>query len=148
VQFAAADALLRIPNTRASAVSSQIIEILRRALAGDATAKAAVADFNNDRAMAVADGVRQAGFEPVVVRTSTELLKRLNQAAEIDIVLVDHRVPDPEIRWLLGQLRGDVHFGRLPVVITMAPNPATPAPDPSATSPGALRRRFLAEQAN
>ncbi|HMC64604.1 MAG TPA: hypothetical protein VKI65_06670, partial [Gemmataceae bacterium] len=147
VQFAAADALLRIPGNRPQAVSSQIVEVLRRALAGDAAPKAAVGDFNNERGMAIADAVREAGFEPVVVRTGRDLVRRLNQASDVDVVMVDHQLPDPGLHQLVAELRADVHFGRLPLLITIAPEPAGAAIDPNATTPGALRRRLLSEQA-
>ena len=122
VQMAAADALLRIPVAPSPAASARVVEILRRAIAGDNVPKVLVADMNEDRANGVAAAVRKAGFEPVVVRTGREILRRLTQAPDIDLLVVDADTPDPQLVYLLGQLRADLNGGLLPLVITAPSN--------------------------
>ncbi len=117
VQFAAADALLRIGTPPAPLAGSRVVEILRRTAAADALPKALIADFNTDRANAVAAAVKQAGFEPVVVSTGREALRRLSQAADIDALLIDAAVPDPMLPHLLAQLRADIDTGLLPLLV-------------------------------
>jgi CheY-like chemotaxis protein len=122
VQMAAADALVRIPATPAPQTAGRIVEVWRRALAagpaGKAAPKVIVGYFNEGVGSKIADAVQQAGFDTVQLRTGRDVLKRLNQAADIDLVLIDEALPDPGLASLLAQLRADPNYGRLPVVLT------------------------------
>jgi CheY-like chemotaxis protein len=122
VQIAAADASLRIPVTASPTASARVVEILRRTIGGDELRKVLVADMNEDRANAVAAAVKKAGFEPVVVRTGKEVLRRLTRASDVEAVLIDADTPDPQLRYLLAELRADVNAGLLPIIITVAPD--------------------------
>lgn len=117
VQFAAVEALLRIPAAASPAAPARVVEILRRTIATDSAARALVADFNEDRGNALGAAVKAAGFEPVVVRSGREVLRRLNQAGDIDVVLIHADTPDPMLPGLLAQLRADINVGLLPVVV-------------------------------
>jgi CheY-like chemotaxis protein len=116
VQLAAADALLRIPVASPPA-PARVVEVLRRTLAADAVPRVLVADFDKERLEQLGNAVRQAGFEPVLVRTGRQALARLQEAADIDAVLIDADIPDPMIPYLLAQLRSDVYSGLLPVFV-------------------------------
>jgi hypothetical protein len=48
-------------------------------------------------------------------------MRRLNEAADIDLVLIDADLPDPGLAQLLGQLRSDINTGLLPVVVLAPP---------------------------
>jgi CheY-like chemotaxis protein len=122
VQLAAADALLRIPAPEVAAHGARIVEVLRRTLAADPMARAVVGDFNQDRGTAVGRALREAGFEPVVVATGREVLLRLRQAADVDVALIDSDIPDPQLPYLLAQLRADVNVGLMPVLVTTPPD--------------------------
>ena len=68
----------------------------------------------------VADAVKKSGYDPIMVRTGREVLKRLNEAADVDLVLIDEALPDPGLPSLLAQLRADLYYGRVPVVLTVS----------------------------
>jgi CheY-like chemotaxis protein len=118
VQMAAAEALLRIGGQAQPLASSRVINILRRMLLIDASQKVLVADFDKDRAALVGQALQKAGFEPVVVQTGKEALKRLGQAGDIDALLIDSAIPDPQLPHLLAQLRADIDSGGLPILVT------------------------------
>ena len=120
VQMAAAEALLRVPGDRGGLTGSRIVDVLRRALAAEAgTVPKVVIGYTNDEFInKVAEALKQAGFEAVPVKTGRELLKRVTAAADIEAVIFDADLPDPGLVSLLGQLRGDIHVGRLPLFIT------------------------------
>jgi CheY-like chemotaxis protein len=130
VQFAAAEALLRIPGAASTGATTRVVEVLRRTLAADPGApvgvkpKVIVGYFDEDQANRAAAAVASAGFEPVKVRTGRAVVQRLGQAADIDLILMDEALPDPGLANLLGQLRADVHAARLPVVLTVKAEPA------------------------
>jgi CheY-like chemotaxis protein len=124
VQMTAADALMRIPGQPDGQTAGRIVEVWRRALAAEPTAKAVpkiiVGYFDDAIDNRVADAVKKSGYEPIEERTGQDVLKRLNQAADVDLVLIDEALPNPGLASLLAQLRADVHFGRIPVVLTVS----------------------------
>jgi CheY-like chemotaxis protein len=121
VRMAAADALLRIPGTPTPPVSVRIVEVLSHELLADPIPKALIADLNKDRADIVAKFVKEAGFEPVVVATGRDAIRRLKQASDIDIILLDHGIAQPELPYTLAQMRADRDIAMIPVVITALP---------------------------
>jgi CheY-like chemotaxis protein len=128
VQFAAAEAMLRIPGSSAAQVTGRVVEILRRALAADPGPPGAAVRprvllgyFDEDLLTRVAAAAAAAGFEPIRASTGREVLRRLTQAADIDLVVVDEALPDPGLASLLAQLRADVNVGLVPVILTAGP---------------------------
>jgi hypothetical protein len=128
VQLAAADALLRIPGPPVHGATARVVEVLRRAVAADsetslptAPQRILIAAFQPQQGLHMADAVRSAGFEAVVVRTGRELMRRLNEASDIDAVIVDSEIPFPPLEDTLASLRYDVHSGLLPVRIVYQP---------------------------
>jgi CheY-like chemotaxis protein len=124
VQMAAAEAVVRIPTLAEGAASARLIEVLRRAAAAEPDgkmAKALVGFFEDFTARDVGQAVAKAGYEVVRVRTGREALRRLNAAADIDVVILDADLPDPGPPWLLGQLRSDINVSRLPIVLVAPP---------------------------
>ena len=63
--------------------------------------------------------MKKSGFDPIPVRTGRDVLRRLNKAADVDLVLIDEALPDPGLPSLLAQLRADLNYGRIPVVVTV-----------------------------
>jgi CheY-like chemotaxis protein len=123
VQFAAADTLLRLPGPPPPQATVRIPEILRRIVQADPTSKVIVADFNQDRGKEVSAAVKEAGYEPITLRTGREVRDRLAEAADVDAILVDHVLPDPNLRTLLAQLRTDIDTAQIPLFITIPPLP-------------------------
>jgi CheY-like chemotaxis protein len=121
--MAAADALMRIPGEPGPVSAGRIVEIWRRALATAPAAhapKVIVGYYSVEIGNKVAEAVKKSGFEPIAVRTGREVLKRLNEAADVDLVLMDEALPDPGLPSVLAQIRADLNYGRIPVVVTTA----------------------------
>ncbi len=127
VQLVAADALLRIPGKPTQPATARLVEVLRRAAAAEPVSKVLIADGNRERAGLVADAVRKAGFEPVTALTGRDALRLAHEAADIDAILVDSGITDPQITYLVGQLRADMDVGLVPIFITEAPVAGKPA---------------------
>jgi CheY-like chemotaxis protein len=121
VQFAAAEALIRIPGPNPPLAGPRVVEVLRRAAAAEPAEKAVpkvlVGYFNADLGQEVAKAVEKAGLQPVRVSTGREALQRLGEAADIDAIVIDANLPDPGLSSLLAQLRADVNVGELPLVL-------------------------------
>src|SRR5262249_46729471 len=120
-QLAAAEALIRIPNPKGVPAVTRVVDVLRRTVLADIEAKSGpkvlVGFFDDAMAQEVSQSVEKAGFEAIRVRTGREALKRLDQAADIDILLFEAGLPDPGPASLLGQLRADVNVGLMPLIL-------------------------------
>lgn len=123
VQLAAADAVLRIPAPPTAPAAARVVEVLARAVAGEPEAKTqpkVLLGFANENiASAVAKNVRRAGCQPIIAYSGRDVLRRLNEAADIDLVVIDAALPDPGLAFLLSQLRADRNAGRLPLLVTV-----------------------------
>lgn len=124
VQFAAADAVLRIGGSPGPQTAGRVVDVLRRAATIDLTPRVIVADFNKERGEAIARVIKQTGFDAVTVQTGKQLMARLKQAGDIDAVLIDHEVFDPMLPDLLVQLRADQDWAAVPIIVTIPPTPA------------------------
>jgi hypothetical protein len=125
VQMAAAEAILRGPESLAQSSAASVVEIFRRALATEPAAtsvpKVLLGYPSPEYAGRVANAVRAAGFEPVSAYTGRQVMRRLGQAADIELLLLDAALPDPGLAGLLGQLAADTNASHLPIVLTAPP---------------------------
>ena len=87
-----------------------------------AAGKVLVGYFVPDEAGAVAAAVSKAGFEPVIVATGRQVMRRLQEASDIDLLLLDSALPNPGLASLLGELRADQNAARLPLLLTVRPD--------------------------
>jgi CheY-like chemotaxis protein len=145
VQLVAADALLRIPGMPTSPAAARVVEVLRRTAAAEPVARVLIADGNRDRAMAVADAAKKAGFEPITAATGREALRLIHDAADIDIILIDQGITDPQLPHVLPQLRADMDMGLVPVLITEAPAAGQQEAALDTTRAGVHRRQLAIE---
>ncbi len=125
VQMAAVSAILRIPAPPSPQAKTRLVEVLARALqaknesTGRRKVMAAIGD--EDWRNRVRAAVAQAGADPVAVATGRDALRRLREASDIDLILLDSTLPDPGLAPLLGQLRADVFSANIPVVLAAVP---------------------------
>jgi CheY-like chemotaxis protein len=120
VQLAAALALLRLPKPPVNLPAARVVEVLRRVVAGEsaqAKLRVVAAHANEAVVQEIARTLEKAGFEVFTARTGRGVLRRLNEASDIDLVMVDANLPDPEIQFLVSQLRADINYGLLPVLV-------------------------------
>jgi CheY-like chemotaxis protein len=132
VQFTAINTLLTLPLPPPPQASGRAVEILRRAMTADGPPRVIVADFNKDRGEEVANAVKAAGFDPVLLSTGHQVLRRLREAGDVDALLIDYQLPDPNLRDLIAGLRTNPDadglrtnpdMGQLPIFITIPPQP-------------------------
>ena len=116
VQFAAVQAMLRMPGAQKPVASQRIVELLRRFLAAEAQPKALVAFTPKDKMAEIRKLVKGMGFEPVMVSSVKEAFENLNRSADFDVILVTSAA-GPDFPFTLSQFRGDQDSGRLPLLI-------------------------------
>ncbi len=130
VKFAAAEALLKIPGEPTHGRTDEIMKLLMATLAADPPAgakqKALYADPDPVRGEGISTVLQQAGYQAEVVRTGRQLIRRLQQAADVDLVVIDRHIVDPMLTDLLPQLRADTRAKTLPLFVVASPEGITP----------------------
>ena len=130
VQFAAANALLRLPGPPTHHRNAEIVKILATTLAADplpgGKQKVLLGDPDPIRANGMASVLERIGYEVEVVDTGRDLMRRLHAKADADIVIVDRHLPDPMLVDLLPQLRADRRARTLPLLLVASPEGITP----------------------
>jgi CheY-like chemotaxis protein len=130
VQFAAADAILKVPGTAAHGRNAQIVKILAATVAGNpddgAKQKAIIGDPDPVRADGLAALLQRVGFDVEVVRTGRQMMRRLQDKADVDLVLIDRHIADPMLADLLPQLRADYRARTLPIMLVASSEGLTP----------------------
>jgi CheY-like chemotaxis protein len=125
VQLVAVETQLKIPGPVPAANAVRVVDILKRALAADSInkpmARVLVGYFDEDRSAVIADQLRKIGLDPVVVRSGRAGIRRLQEASDIDAILMDADLPDPGLQNVLAQLKTDRNARALPVVLTAEP---------------------------
>ena len=137
VQIAAADAILRLHRTMPLAVS-RIEDVLSRTANVEVSPKILLVDSNADRANMVAQAIQKAGYQVVIANNGNAALKRLTAGADIDAVVLDASVTEPQLPFLIPQLRADIDSGRLPIVVTAQPQQVAELEKRFAGTPGLL----------
>jgi hypothetical protein len=117
VQFAAAQALLRMPVATVPVAGDRIVEILRRFVASEPQPKALVAYTPAAKAAETRKTVAAAGFNPVLAATAREASEQLNRSADFDVILLFSSVPFGDFPYVLTQFRQDKESGLLPLFI-------------------------------
>ncbi len=141
VRFAAAVALTRIPLPPVSPAAAdrpggprppeavaagEVVDVLRRAVASQPAqgkARVMIGYVDNQLAAQVANRIEKFGFDVVRVDTGRAVLRRLRDAADVDILLLDIDLPDPGFPYLLSQIRAMPQGKRLPVALTIDVRP-------------------------
>lgn len=127
VEWAAAQAYLRAAEAANGVPSNQVIEVLSRSILGWTTGNAAAAAVSHSRIIVATDNpvlaksllarIKEIGREGLHVINGGDLLRRLNRASDVDLVILDPNLPGYGTASLVAQLRSDRHFGQLPLVI-------------------------------
>jgi hypothetical protein len=116
VQFAAMQAMLRMPAGPVPVASTRIVELLRRFVAADPTPRALLLFAPIDKTMEIRAALKTAGFETKAVATTREAFQNLGRAAEYDVILL-HHAGNAELPHALAQLRADADQGGLPLFL-------------------------------
>jgi hypothetical protein len=126
VQFAAARALLRMPNRPAPVASARVVDVLRRFVAADPVPKVLLVYTPADRSAELRKAVQEAGFQPEFAGNAKEAFEQLHRAADIDAILIHYTAPESELPYFLTQLRTDTDVGLLPVLLIAPPERLRP----------------------
>jgi hypothetical protein len=119
VQYVAARALLGIPGQHVPVASARVVEIMGRLLAASPFPKALVAYAPADQSGEYRKGVKEAGFEAVLVRNIKEAFAKARESSDYDVIIL-HDSAGKELAFALAQVRADADLGRTPILVLAA----------------------------
>jgi len=135
VQFAAAVAILKSPAVVTHGQSARIVDILRRALAGEVDGSGAgkigrvlIADPDAARGNKLAASFRTAGFTAERLATGRDLIARIARASDYDAIIVDRHIPNPLLGDLLSHIADDPNAARRPTLVVASTDKLQPLP--------------------
>jgi CheY-like chemotaxis protein len=131
VQLAAANAILRSPAAVEAGVRSRVVDVLRRAAAGDPAAagakgQALLVDPNRLRADSTTTFLRDIGYSVEQFATGRDLLRRVARSSDFDVILIDRHTPNPELNDLVSHLRADRNALNRPILVVASADKIRP----------------------
>ena len=119
VQFAAAEALVKLDPRRPFAGSSRLVPVLARFVAAQTLPRALVVDGNAQRGAQVAGFLRELGYDGQVATTGAEAFGLAASSADVELIVVDpHFINDPwRLPDFLGNLKADARTADIPVLL-------------------------------
>jgi CheY-like chemotaxis protein len=123
VQMAAAEAILNIPTADGFAGASRVVEVLRRAITGDAAPRAVIGFSKEDAAREFADLVRQLGYEPSIALNGRQTVKLATELGDVEILFLDPKLAEVGgVNAVVAQLRGNADTAGIPIVLVAEPD--------------------------
>ena len=119
VQFAAAEALVRLDPRRAFSGSSRVVPVLTRFLSTQGVPRAVVVDGNPIRGAQSAGFLRALGYDAQVATTGAEGFSLASSSADVELILTEPTFVNDAwtLTDLLGNLKADGRTAGIPVVI-------------------------------
>ncbi len=122
IQFAAADALLRMPGPPTHHRTAQIVKILSGAISSepqekDSKPKAMIGDPDRVRSQATAELLRRMGYDVEIATTGRDVVKRMQRKGDYELLVVDPHLPYPLFPEFLAQARADLRTGSVPMIV-------------------------------
>ena len=119
VQFAAAEALVKLEPKARFPGSSRVVPVLARFVSGQANPRALVIDGNAERASQVSGHLQGLGYLVQVAATGARGFAEAAESADIELIAVDPNFINDSWRLadLLGNLKADARTAGIPVFL-------------------------------
>ncbi len=120
VQFAAMQAMLKMPTSGNPPVASdRIVDLSRRFLSNSLTPKALIVHPIEGEEAALTQIVKGMGYEAVFARTIKGAVQKARDSADFDLVVLHRGIPAVDFSFFYEQLRQNYDIGGLPMVIVV-----------------------------
>lgn len=120
VRFAAVGAIMHLQPVRPFAGSSYLPETLAYLATATGARRVMVAGPGTEGSLAIGRLLAEQGLEVETAATGREMLEKLFDSADYELVFVDARIDGPPVSLLLQQLRHDARTALLPVGVLAA----------------------------
>lgn len=122
IRLAAAEAILNVPGSSSANGTSEVVDVFRRTLAMKPTntkGRIIVGYFDEGLGTRMVTSIQGVGYEAARAASGRDVLRLINESADVDMLIFDSELPDPGLHSLLGQLKADRNASRLPIVLTV-----------------------------
>lgn len=117
VQFAAANAVLRLEPNQPFRGADRVVSILQRAMTNSDELKALIIDADVSRAEVTAGYLSDLGYTPVVVRTGKEGFQVAANTAGIELAVIHVNCIQWDLTPTIANFRADARTAYLPIVL-------------------------------
>ena len=117
VQFAAVNALLKMPTSPTPVAASRVIDVLNRLVTIDQPPAALIIGTSGDKAAEVTQAIKDAGLLPIQGKTPIEGLAKVRTLGNIEAIVLHYGMSSREVNYALNQLAADTDLGRTPVIL-------------------------------
>jgi CheY-like chemotaxis protein/HEAT repeat protein len=124
VRLAAAEAVVHIPQAGSFPGASRVVAVLKRALTAGDKPKALVGFPRSQEGQTAAALVLPLGYTADVVTTGRELVRRANDEGDVSLILLDPKLAEPQLPYILTELKNNPNTSGIPIVILAEPEQA------------------------
>jgi hypothetical protein len=117
VQFAAVNALLKMPTSPTPVAASRVVDVLNRLVTIDQPPAALILGASGDKAAEVTQAMKDAGLTPIQGKTPNEGLAKVRTIGNIEAIVLHYGMSSREVNYALNQIAADTDFGRTPVLL-------------------------------
>jgi len=117
VQYAAVNALLKMPSTPAPANAGRMVDVLRRLILIDQPPAALVLGASVEKANEVFTSLKEAGFTPILSRSIQEGIEKARPQGNVELIVLHYGMSPRELPFALSQVRRDIDLGLTPILL-------------------------------
>lgn len=117
VQFAAAEAAVKVEPFRPFPNSSRVTEIFNTRLAGDSSPKVVVVDPNIERGGDIGGRLRQLGLTPILAESGREGFRQASSRSDIVLAVVHANATNWELTPTVDNFYADARTASIPVAV-------------------------------
>jgi HEAT repeat protein/CheY-like chemotaxis protein len=117
VRLAAAEAIINIPQAGSFPGASRVVEVFKRVLAGEGKAKVLIGYSTSVEGQNVAGLIAPLGHAHQVVTTGRELLRIANEDGDVSLIILDPKLADPMLPYILSELKTNPNTSGIPIVL-------------------------------
>lgn len=126
VQWAAVQAIVRMPEAPAPVIRLRVLDLIERQLATGTQPRALAIGVPDVKVAPLRNALKELGLQTIVERDFKKGFQRLQESAEYDIVFLHGSLGLLELPYYVNQLRADVDQGVLPIVVLVPAPKADP----------------------
>jgi hypothetical protein len=117
VQFAAVNALLKMPTSPTPVAASRVVDVLNRLVTIDQPPAAVIIGTSGEKAAEVTQAIKDAGLLPIQGKTPIEGLAKVRTLGNLEAIVLHYGMSSREVNYALNQLAADTDLGRTPVLL-------------------------------
>jgi len=117
VQFSAATAIMQLDPVKTFPGATRVIAILTRALLGEGSQSAIVADTSIPRGQSMAGVFHELGYQTQPVQTGKAAFKAATERMDVEFIALEYNISHWGLSQTIANLRADSRTANIPIII-------------------------------